>query len=137
MDREQREQLIELLRGLASDDPDLVVDHARRASALVEATGLDWSEVVAAPRGGRDVFTPDFDHGDFDLDEEDGDSAPSPLDTADDSVGRTLRRLLDLDVLSDETRADIEGFAADLAAGNLDEQDRRYVQALAARLGVL
>lgn len=137
MDREQREQLIELLRGLDSDDPDVVIDHARRASALVESAGLDWSEVVAAPRAGRDVFTPDFDHGDFDLDEEDGDSASPPLDTADDSVGRTLRRLLDLDVLSDETRADIEGFAADLAAGNLDEQDRRYVQALAARLGVL
>lgn len=137
MDREQREQLIELLRGLASDDPDVVVDHARRASALVESAGLDWSDLVVSPRGARNGFTPDFDHGDIDLDEEDGDSAPPPLDTADDSVGRTLDRLLGLTVLSPETREDLEGFATDLAAGNLDEQDRRYIQALAARLGVL
>ncbi|PWR21386.1 hypothetical protein DKG74_13195 [Zavarzinia aquatilis] len=82
-----------------------------------------------------DDFAPDFDHGDIDLDDEDGDS-PTP-DTADASIARTLDRLLRLDSLSAETRADLESFSADLAAGRLDEQDRRYVQALAVRLRAL
>lgn len=137
MDNEQREQLIELLRGLASDDPDVVVDHARRASALVDGAGLDWADLIAYPREVRSAFAPDFDHGDIDLDDEEAESAAPVLDTADGSVGRTLDRLLGLTVLSPETREDLEGFAADLAAGNLDEQDRRYIQALAVRLGVL
>lgn len=136
MDREQREQLIDLLRGLGAADADLALDNARKAAALVEAAGLDWQDLIAFPRQDGDNFASEFDHGDIDLDDEDGESAAPSLDTADASIARTLDRLLGLEGLSVETRGDLEGFSADLAADSLDEQDRRYVLALATRLGV-
>ncbi|MCW0181539.1 MAG: hypothetical protein OJI70_07165 [Zavarzinia sp.] len=137
MDRAQREHLIELLRGLGADDPAAVYNNAREAAALVEASGLEWWEIIRPSDTVKGGFAPDFDHGDIDLDDEAGDSAIALADTADESVGQTLERLLRLGSLSAETRADVEGFVADLNAGSLDEQDRRYIQALAIRLGIL
>ncbi|MFA5123107.1 hypothetical protein [Zavarzinia sp.] len=135
MDREKREQLIEALNGLSAEDEAAVLANARNAVSLLAESGLDWADViiqVARPEG---TFSADFDHGAIDIDSDDDDS-PTPLRLGDADVGRVLHALRARDDLSPETRAELDDFAGELAAGRLDSGDRAYVLALAGRLGV-
>ncbi|RJF87325.1 hypothetical protein D3874_10045 [Oleomonas cavernae] len=136
MDRDRRDQLIEALQGLAADDDAIVVENARRVATLADELGLDWAE--ALPRlGGGGGLEADFDHGSIDFDTED-DVAEGPAAAAvdDGNLGALLQRLTAQAGVSVETRTELEEFARDLAAGTLDPGDRRYIVALAGRLGL-
>lgn len=127
IDRAQRDRLIELLQGLGADDPETVCDNARAAARLVEDSGLSWADLIPPVREGG-VLDSDFDHGDFELDD---DSTPVATDGAIGDVVEALRRLSGL---ADETRAELDEFAEAITSGTLDAQDERYIRALAARL---
>jgi hypothetical protein len=136
MDRDRRDQLIEALQGLAAGDDAIVLENARRVVTLADELGLDWAEALQR-LGGGEVLEADFDHGSIDFDSEDdgaGGTAAAPVD--DGSVGALLQRLTVQPGVSVETRGELEEFARDLAAGTLDPGDRRYIVALASRLGL-
>jgi len=141
MDRDRRDQLIEALQGLDAADEATVVENARRVVALAGELGLDWAEALPRP-GGYEGLEADFDHGSIDFDSEDEAAETDAAETKtagpvdDGSLGALLRRLTVQAGVSVETRGELEEFARDLAAGTLDPGDRRYIVALASRLGV-
>ncbi|MCF4164245.1 hypothetical protein L2U69_01125 [Zavarzinia compransoris] len=136
MDRERRTRLVDALHEMADEDDATALDAARRATAILAESGLDWEDAIVYPARAEAPFMADFDHGAIDIDGEDQEGAPVVLDEGDETVGRLLQSLLDLPELGAETRAEVKEYAEELAAGTLDGQDRRYVAALAARLGV-
>ena len=114
-----RVALIDLQDRLGSDDDAAVLEAARALHRKAAESGLSWDDLIR-------------------LDEADEPAAhdiplASPPDA--DETTRLVDRLLRKGV-SDELREDLTEMKRQLADGSLDQEDRRYVRALAKRLGV-
>lgn len=134
MDREQRQLLVDTLRGLDAADDQEALSNARKAAGLVAEAGLDWADLIA-PTGGNGDLSSDFDHGSIDFDDDEEGAAPgAPVD--DIRLSALIQRLIQQDTISAETRSDLDDYAADLSAGRLEAADRAYIVALAARLKI-
>ncbi|MBX9775009.1 MAG: hypothetical protein K2Y71_11430 [Xanthobacteraceae bacterium] len=119
MTNEERAALIELLDRLGFSDDAAVLEAARTLSRKVAEAGLSWNDIIAL-----DDAAP--------ADEPEEVAAPS----ADaDETTRLIDRLLRKGV-SENLREDLTDMKRQLAAGELDNDDRRYLRALAKRLGV-
>jgi len=120
MTGEDRAALIELLDRLGSSDDATVLEAARALHRKVAEAGLSWDDLIelesAAPVDEDDAVA----------------AAPSP---GADETARLIDRLLRKGV-SENTREDLTEMKRQLAEGSLDQEDRRYVRALAKRLGV-
>ena len=114
-----RAALIDLLDRLGSDDDAAVLEAARALHRKAAESGLSWDDLIRLDEA----------------DEPSADAVPlaSPPDA--DETTRLVDRLLRKDV-SDELREDLTEMKRQLADGSLDQEDRRYVRALAKRLGV-
>ena len=119
MTNEDRAALIELLDRLGSSDDAAVLEAARALNRKVVEAGLSWDDLIEL-----DTSAP--------ADEAEEVAAPSP--DADETT-RLIDRLLRKGV-SETTREDLTEMKRQLADGSLDNEDRRYVRALAKRLGV-
>lgn len=119
MTGEDRAALIELLDRLGSSDDAAVLDAARALHRKVVEAGLSWDDII-----GLESAAP--------VDEDVTAAAPGP-DA--DEITRLIDRLLRNGV-SETTREDLAEMKRQLADGSLDNEDRRYVRALAKRLGV-
>ncbi len=117
-----RVALITLLDRLGSDDDAAVLEAARALHRAAAAAGLSWDELITLERQAED-------DGD---DEAEVVAAPSP-DGAE--TLRLIDRLLRKGV-SNDLRQDLLEMKRQLGDGSLDNDDRRYVHALAKRLGV-
>jgi hypothetical protein len=118
-----RTALIELLDRLGSDDDATVLEAAKALHRMAAETGLSWDDIIqldndddASPEATDDI----------------GPMAARP-DAAD--TLRLIDRLLRKGV-SDALREDLLEMKRQLGEGSLDEDDRRYVRAVAKRLGV-
>ena len=115
-----RDALIELLDRLGSTDDATVLEAARTLHRKAAESGLSWDDLLR-------------------LDDE----APAaneveeaaPASPNADETTRLIDRLLRKGV-SESTREDLTEMKRQLAEGNLDQDDRRYLRALAKRLGV-
>lgn len=136
MDRERRDLLVAALRATADGDDASALDAMRQANAILDECGLDWDEVVRHPARTESPFMADFDHGTIDIEGESAEGEPVIGQEGDEAVGPLLHAILALPGLGDETREEVQEFLELLVAGTLDGQDRRYVVALATRLGV-
>ena len=114
-----RAGLIELLDRLGSDDDAAVLEAARALHRKAAESGLSWDDLIR-PDG---------------ADDEPADGAPLATPPDADETTRLIDRLLRKDV-SDDLREDLAEMKRQLADGSLDQEDRRYVRALAKRLGV-
>jgi hypothetical protein len=114
-----RAALIELLDRLGSTDDATVLEAAGALHRKLAEAGLSW----------EDLIQPD---DDAPADEGEAVAAPSP--DADETT-RLIDRLLRKGV-SENLREDLTDMKRQLAAGELDQEDRRYLRALAKRLGV-
>ena len=114
-----RAALIDLLDRLGSDDDAAVLEAARALHRKAAESGLSWDDLIRLDEA----------------DEPAADDVPlaSPPDA--DETTRLIDRLLRKDV-SDDLREDLTEMKRQLADGSLDQEDRRYVRALAKRLGV-
>jgi hypothetical protein len=136
MARTDRDDLLHLLDRLGSPDDAEVLAAARAIHARVHEAGLDWEDLIPSFRRPDDEQGELADeeahaledHPGFEPDLGAEDAAAGPDD------GEMIRALLARGDLSDETRAEIVGFEADLNAGALDQGDRRYLRALHRRL---
>lgn len=119
MTSQDRDTLIELLGRLGSSDDAAVLEAARALHSKATEAGLSWDDLIR-----RDDDEPAVDE-----------SAALPVTPDADETTRLIDRLLRKGV-SENLREDLGEMKRQLAAGSLDNEDRRYVRALAKRLGV-
>lgn len=158
-----RNSFIALLEQLGSDNDQEVLAAARELDARVRAAGVGWHELLTPARNGddqrheqdEDEYDEDYDEDDYDEDDYDDEE---PVDSDIDEPGRReteavvlerqrggaagadqdsaelIDRLLQEFDLSEETRQDLLDLKQDIAAGEFTAMDRRYLEALSARL---
>ena len=119
MTSQDRDALLELLDRLGSSDDGMVLDAARALHRKVVESSLSWDDLIR-----REDDEPAADES----------AAVSGSPDADETA-RLIDRLLRKGV-SENLREDLAEMKRQVAAGSLDNEDRRYVRALAKRLGV-
>jgi hypothetical protein len=115
-----RAALIDLLDRLGSDDDAAVLEAARALHRKATESGLSWDDLIRLD-GADDAPAAD----DVPL------ASPPDADETTRLIDRVLRK-----GVSDDLREDLTEMKRQLADGSLDQEDRRYVRALAKRLGV-
>jgi hypothetical protein len=118
-----RTVLIGLLERLGSEDDATVLEAARTLNRTISEAGASWDELIA-----------------LELDDDELEDAPE-ADTAipDSPDGAETLRLIDRLLrkgVSETLREDLLDMKGKLADGTLDQGDRRYIRAVAKRLGV-
>jgi hypothetical protein len=126
-----RDEVIELLNRLGSDRDEEVLEAAREVHARITAAGASWEELLvpdesAAEDDSDAVESPD-------LEEE---TAPTTAESnAKNAESLALiDKLLAKSDISTDLREELEGYKTDIAEGEFEDRDRRYVSAVYARL---
>ena len=134
--RLDRDELVSLLETLGSDNDDEVLAAARVLDTKIKAAEVAWSALLAPGigAGGEDTggagHDPGLDLSDVgSLDEIPGDEAARNAESL-----KLIDKLLGKPDNSDEFRDELEGYKADIAAGEFTEGDHRYLRALCKRL---
>jgi hypothetical protein len=123
-----RAGFIELLDRLGGDNDATVLEAARALHRKAAESGLSWDDLLALDSGD--------DHEDHEPAEEAAvELSPAELSADNAEALRLIERLLRKDV-SETLRDDLTEMKRNIADGSLDAADRRYVRALAKRLGV-
>jgi hypothetical protein len=120
-----RAALIELLDRLGSSDDATVLAAARALHRKAAESGLSWDELLRLDQDDHETAADASDES-----QEAPHVSPDAAETA-----RLIDRLLRKGV-SDTLREDLTDMKRQLADGDLDQEDRRYLRALAKRLGV-
>ncbi len=134
MTEAERLLLLERLERLGAEDDADALQAARELAAQVAESGLDWDDLIAPEDPPDDAF--DFDELDPDDDADAGDGAeaePLPEDRGDDM--QLLTRLLERKGLSRNMKEELQELRREAGQQGLSEIDRRYLRALAKRLG--
>lgn len=124
-----RAELISLLETLGSDNDEEVLAAARVLDTKVAAAGTSWS-VLLAPGVGAPADEPDADAA-----AEPGAALPADAAERNAESLALIGKLLARGGQSDELRQELEGYKADIAAGEFTDADLSYLRALARRLG--
>jgi len=119
-----RNDLVELLERLGSEDDAAVLEAARALHRKVAESGLSWDDLLQPDRADEDPA---------DIPEEVDAVVPVGPDAAE--TLRLIDRLLRKGV-SESLREDLLEMKGQLASGTLNDDDRRYVRSVARRLGV-
>ncbi len=146
-----RNRLIDLLERLGAKEDEQVLAAAREVHAYVSESGFDWDELLEPD---DDEFDDDRDiedeeeapadedddaDEDDEADEDEDEAAPEPAEAPPppaelEEDAKLIDRLLARKGLGAETRSELNGLKADIAAGEFTAMDSRYVRALAKRL---
>jgi hypothetical protein len=120
-----RAALIDLLDRLGSSDDATVLEAARALHSKAAESGLSWDDLLRLDQPDEDAAA-----------DESGEGQASPVASpgATETV-RLIDRLLRKGV-SDNLREELLEMKRQLGNGELDQEDRRYLRALAKRLGV-
>ena len=109
-DSPTRDDILHLLHRLDRPEDEAVLAAARELTAKVKSLDADWDNLLV-----------------------DAQRAVAPVAVSGDTAA-VLRALLGRSDLMTDTREDLESFRADLEAGRLGDEDRRYIHALQDRL---
>jgi hypothetical protein len=120
-----RAALIELLDRLGSSDDATVLEAARALHRKAAESGLSWDDLLRLDQPDEDTAADESDEG-----QEASVASPDAAETI-----RLIDRVLRKGV-SDNLREDLIDMKQQLGNGELDQEDRRYLRALAKRLGV-
>jgi len=159
-----RDGIIGLLESLGSERDEDVVEAAREVHARVTAAGVTWDALLApdaaaedeAPGGtaeeededaaGREEADEDAAEPAAEPTEADGedarfaeaddeDAAPAPArDRGNKASLALIARLLAKSDISKDMRQELQGYKEDIAEGEFEDMDRKYLRALHARL---
>ena len=146
-----RETFLRLLEGLGSASDEEALAAAREVHAQLGGAGLTWDALLVPEQQPETEAEPepeteaeeDRDEDDEEEDRaeddeaEDRDEAPPTPDVPDVKDAEALKlieRLLDKSGLLEETRAELREYKKDIAAGEFEAMDRRYLKSLHARL---
>lgn len=132
MDGVDRNELIGLLDQLGDENDPTVLAAARAIHAKVTAAHGSWEDLLvrSSPEEATEQPSPAAD-GDDDADLPPPANGPFPDDA--ESL-RLIARLLATAEVSADLRDELEGYKADIAAGDFGDDDRRYLRALYQRL---
>ena len=125
MTNEDRAALVELLDRLGSSDDATVLEAARALHRKAAESGLSWDELLRLDQDDSQTATDESDERQETL------SVSPDVTETERLIDRVLRK-----GVSDTLREDLTEMKRQLAGGELDQEDRRYVRALAKRLGV-
>lgn len=145
-----RENLIRLLEKLGSEDDAEVTAAARELHNQVKVAGVSWDEFIAAAEDEDEYEYDDESDGDCEDDEDDDeldDDAPLSAndDTEDDDdlppltdeekkeATSLIDKILDRNVGAD-TREEMEDYKTDIAEGEFEQMDLKYLRAMNERL---
>ncbi len=143
-----RDGIIGLLESLGSERDEDVVEAAREIHARVTAAGVPWDELLAPVGTAVDAALEEgtavdaaFEEGTADEEaaepaEADGkDAAPAaPRDRGNKESLALITRLLAKSDISKDMREELQGYKEDIAGGEFEDMDRKYLRALHARL---
>ncbi len=147
-----RDGIIGLLESLGSERDEDVLEAAREIHAQVTAAGVTW-DVLLAPDGAAEDEAPggtaeEEDEDPAEREEADGedaaegegleeseDAAPAPArDRGNKESLALIARLLAKSDISKDMREELQGYKEDIAEGEFEDMDRKYLRALHARL---
>ena len=133
-----RDGMIGLLESLGSERDEEVIEAAREIHARVTAAGVTWDALLAPVGTAVDEA---FEEGTADEEaaepaEGDGeDAAPAaPRDRGNKESLALIARLLAKSDISKDMREELQGYKEDIAEGEFEEMDRKYLRVLYARL---
>ena len=150
-----RDDVIELLNRLGSDRDEDALEAARELHARVTAADTTWEELLVPEGGGADdaFDADDYDAESPDLEDEPAESTDEPADEpedepedepADEPAGKAgaknaesmalIDQLMAKSNISSDLREELEGYKTDIAEGEFEERDRRYLRAVHKRL---
>ncbi len=154
-----RDGIIGLLESLGSERDEDVVEAAREIHARVTAAGVTWDALLApdaaaedeAPGGTAEDEAPGGTAEEEDEDaaegveadgedaaegvEESEDAAPAPArDRGNKASLALIARLLAKSDISKDMREELQGYKEDIAEGEFEDMDRKYLRALHVRL---
>ncbi len=154
----RRDELIAILNRLGSDEDEEVLEAARQAHARIAASGMSWEDLLEpdGPAAESDEAAAESDEADDESDEADDESDEadetedgeleagedeSPAERAgaegkekDTESLALIGELLARSDISEELRAELEGYKTDIAEGEFVAADRRYLRAIHQRL---
>ncbi len=125
----ERDIVIELLKRLGSDQDKVVLEAARQVHAQITVAGMTWEDLLVP-----DVTADDGDDVEYQdaSDETPGSSAETAKEDADSLA--LIDELLAKTGISEDFREELENYKTDIAEGEFEEADRRYVRAVHERL---
>ena len=113
-----RDALLAALDALGGEDDQTVLSAARAAATMLDQATLEWEDIlVERLPGTAAATTPAIEVGEDD-----------------ESIRKAIEAMLARPSLHDGTREDLEDFARELEAGELEAEDRTYIAALYQRL---
>lgn len=137
----ERNQVIELLDKLGSEQDEDVLAAARMLHGQIIESGMGWEDLLVGdePAGEeetQDDTFPDEDNEDDQYDDIAEDTVePDTTFTGDETRTLSLiEKLLARDGISSELRKELEEYKTDISGGEFQSGDHRYVHALYARL---
>jgi hypothetical protein len=133
-----RDDIVGLLEQLGSDRDEDVLDAARQLHARITAAGVSWEELLAsddrAAEGPRAVGAAQA--GNNEQHEPSAEDTEAPATAAGDDAQSLMLidKMLAKSDISEDFRSELEGYKADIAGGEFEDSDRRYIHALYERL---
>ncbi len=132
----ERNTVIALLKKLGSDQDEDVLEAARQVHAQITAAGMTWEDLLVP-----DVAADDGDDAEFQDTEDETPEPPAETPeppaktakTAADSLA-LIDQLLAKPGISEDLREELKSYKTDIAGGEFEEADRRYLRAVHARL---
>jgi hypothetical protein len=150
-----RDYVIEQLEKLGAEDDATVLAAARAVDQHVRESGFAWDDLLEPDYDEDDLDDDRVDEDDIDRDELEGDDDAVLMDGLDEDesiddlgdddgdtsgdpgeMGRLIDRLIAHQQVTEDTREDLTEMKADFDTNSLSAMDRRFVRALAKRLGV-
>jgi len=113
-----RDKIVSLLAQLGESDDTEVLIAARELHTLVVENGAEWEELLAPSTQSTEA----------------PEAVPVPSSLVDSDVISLIEQLMAREDLAESTREELEGYREDISEGEFTDADRRYLQALAARL---
>ena len=140
-----RDNVIELLNKLGSDSDEDALEAAREVHARITAAGMTWEDLLVSDEAGAGAAA-DTDDTDDVIDDDDSGNAesPNPEDEATQPTAKAyakdvesialIDQLLAKSNISTDLREELKGYKTDIAAGEFEDRDRRYLNAVYKRL---
>jgi len=138
----ERDKVIDLLDRLGSEQDEDVLAAARALHSQITRAGMGWQDLLVGDEGAAQR-APDVDDDTDDEDEfvrgdtDDEDDTPQPAVNFSHDESETpalIDKLLAREGNSEMLREELEEYKSDLANGDFEPSDHRYIQALYARL---
>jgi cell division septum initiation protein DivIVA len=141
----RRDEFIAILNRLGSDEDEEVLQAARQAHARIAASGMSWEDLLVPEEPAAENEEPaaepaaESDEADDREREAVEDEPPAERAGAEGTEKDTeslalIGELLARSDISEELRAELEGYKTDIAENEFVEADRRYLRAIRKRL---